>query len=93
LFVPKTPEEIIREEIRALTAYHVPDATGMVKLDAMENPYRLPAALRERLAQLVQDAPLNRYPDPAAVSLKAQLTGRWECPPAWIFCSAMARTS
>ncbi|MEK7796769.1 MAG: histidinol-phosphate aminotransferase, partial [Pseudomonadota bacterium] len=29
---------LIRPEIRALKAYHVPDAAGMVKLDAMENP-------------------------------------------------------
>ena len=41
----KIPEEIIRDEIRALTAYHVPDPGGMVKLDAMENPYRLPPEL------------------------------------------------
>src|SRR5262249_38329174 len=37
--VPKTPEEINRAEIRALKAYHVPDSSGLVKLDAMENPY------------------------------------------------------
>jgi histidinol-phosphate aminotransferase len=71
--MPKRPEEVIREEIRALRAYHVPDATGMVKLDAMENPYRLPPALRERLAQRLGQAPLNRYPDSAAGALKAQL--------------------
>ena len=33
-------------------AYHVADATGMVKLDAMENPYSLPDALRDELAHL-----------------------------------------
>jgi histidinol-phosphate aminotransferase len=71
--MPKTPEEIIRDEIRALTAYHVPDATGMVKLDAMENPYPLPPILREKLARLVETAPLNRYPDPAAAMLKQHL--------------------
>lgn len=69
----KAPEEIIRDEIRALTAYHVPDATGMVKLDAMENPYRLPAELRGRLSRLLEEAPLNRYPDPGAAQLKARL--------------------
>lgn len=69
----KTPEEIIRDDIRALTAYHVPDSTGLVKLDAMENPYRLPPELRSRLAQLVEAAELNRYPDPGAGALKARL--------------------
>ena len=78
--MPKTPEEIIREEVRALTAYRVPDATGMVKLDAMENPYRLPPALRARLARLVEEAPLNRYPDPAAPMLKHELRRALQVP-------------
>jgi histidinol-phosphate aminotransferase len=78
--MPKTPEEIIREEIRALTAYHVPDATGMVKLDAMENPYRLPEPLRARLARLVGEAALNRYPDPGAAALKARLRQALDVP-------------
>ena len=71
--MPKTPEEIIRDEIRGLTAYPVPDATGMVKLDAMENPYQLPPELRSRIARLVEAAALNRYPDPGAGALKAPL--------------------
>jgi histidinol-phosphate aminotransferase len=78
----KTPDEIIRDDIRALTAYHVPDSSGMVKLDAMENPYGLPPALRARLARLVEDASLNRYPDPGAVQLKAQLRESFAVPEA-----------
>jgi histidinol-phosphate aminotransferase len=69
----KTPEDVIREEIRALKAYSVPDATGMVKLDAMENPYLLPPELRGRIARLVEQAALNRYPDPSAPALKERL--------------------
>jgi histidinol-phosphate aminotransferase len=71
--MPKTPEDIIRADIRELKAYPVPDSTGMVKLDAMENPYRLPPELRGRLARLVEEAALNRYPDAAAPALKARL--------------------
>lgn len=71
--MPKSPEDIIRAEIRALKAYHVPDSAGMVKLDAMENPYRLPAALRARIARLVEEAEVNRYPDPGARELKRRL--------------------
>jgi histidinol-phosphate aminotransferase len=69
----KAPEDVIREEIRALKAYPVPDATGMVKLDAMENPYPLPPDLCGRIARLVEQAALNRYPDPSAPALKARL--------------------
>jgi len=78
--MPKTPEEIIRAEIRALKAYPVPDATGMVKLDAMENPYRLSPELRGRLARLVEEAALNRYPDPGARELKARLRRVFDVP-------------
>jgi len=78
--MPKTPEEIIRDEIRALTAYHVPDSAGMVKLDAMENPYGLPAELQADIARAVQSAALNRYPDPGAARLKARLRAALEVP-------------
>lgn len=71
--MPKNPEQIIREEILALSAYHVPQATGMVKLDAMENPCGLPQELRDELARIAAGAALNRYPDPQATRLKARL--------------------
>ncbi|MBA2658426.1 MAG: histidinol-phosphate transaminase [Nitrosospira sp.] len=71
--MPSSPDQIIRPEILALSAYHVPPASGMVKLDAMENPYSLPLELREEIAQLAASAPINRYPDASAASLKAAL--------------------
>lgn len=64
---------VIRPEIFELSAYHVPPATGMIKLDAMENPYTLPLTLREEIAQLAENATINRYPDPTASTLKSIL--------------------
>ncbi|SCY81154.1 histidinol phosphate aminotransferase apoenzyme [Nitrosospira sp. Nl5] len=69
----RSPDQVIRPEILALSAYHVPPASGMVKLDAMENPYSLPSELCEEIAQLAASAPINRYPDPIAATLKAAL--------------------
>lgn len=66
-------ERIIRADVRAQTAYAVPDAAGLVKLDAMENPYALPQALREELGQRLAAVALNRYPVPSYTSLKQQL--------------------
>jgi histidinol-phosphate aminotransferase len=80
--MPKTPDDIIRDEIRALTAYHVPDPGGMVKLDAMENPYRLPQELCRALAESLAGAALNRYPDPAARELKTRLRTAMQIPSA-----------
>ena len=67
------PTEVIRADIRAMTAYPVQHAAGMVKLDAMENPYRLPQWLRDEVAKVVEQAELNRYPDPDAPGLKKSL--------------------
>ncbi|MDR4521515.1 MAG: histidinol-phosphate transaminase [Nitrosomonas sp.] len=67
------PTDIIRPEILELKAYHVPPATGMIKLDAMENPYTLPEALQSEVAQIAALAPINRYPDPNATELKSAL--------------------
>jgi len=78
--MPKTPDDIIRDEIRALTAYRVPDAGGMVKLDAMENPYRLPPELCSAIAARVASAALNRYPDPGARELRARLRAAMQIP-------------
>lgn len=67
------PESLIRPEILALQAYHVPPAQGMVKLDAMESPYGLPEDLQREVGAIAADAALNRYPDPSATALKARL--------------------
>ncbi|MBI3345144.1 MAG: histidinol-phosphate transaminase [Gammaproteobacteria bacterium] len=64
---------LVRPEIQALAPYHVPDATGMVKLDAMENPYRWPPEIISAWLEQLRSAPLNRYPDPEARTLRARL--------------------
>lgn len=66
-------EKWVRPEIRALRAYHVPSAQGMVKLDAMENPYRWPEDLLPGWYARLAGAEINRYPDPEAARLKARL--------------------
>jgi histidinol-phosphate aminotransferase len=69
----KSPKDLVRAEVLALSAYHVGEAGGMVKLDAMENPYTLPQELRREIAELVESAAINRYPNPQAPELKARL--------------------
>jgi len=72
-FVTAAATHLIRPEIQALHAYHVPPSTGCIKLDAMENPYLLPQTLRDEIAQMVAEAALNRYPDAGAHELKAHI--------------------
>ncbi|MCC7456210.1 MAG: histidinol-phosphate transaminase [Nitrospira sp.] len=63
----------IRPKIRALTAYPVAKATGMIKLDAMENPYGLSGEARAEIAAAVANARINRYPDGAGDEVKGAL--------------------
>jgi len=65
--------KLIREDIRALSAYHVPDPGNLVKLDAMENPYGLPEDIKQEWLDILNNAKLNRYPDPDASELKKVL--------------------
>ena len=76
-----TPENPLRHEVMELHAYHVPAASGMIKLDAMENPYLLPQELRDEIARLVADAEINRYPDAGAHQLKAAIRQVTNLPP------------
>ena len=69
-----SPDQVIRQEILALSAYHVPPAKDMVKLDAMENPYRLPPFLCEEISRIAADTSINRYPDSHATALKEVLS-------------------
>jgi histidinol-phosphate aminotransferase len=63
----------IREDVRASHSYNVPDASGYIKLDAMENPYELPDPLRQELATRLADAVLNRYPVASYSTLKQKI--------------------
>ena len=69
----KLVEQWVRPDIQRLQAYHVPPAEGMIKLDAMENPYGWPPEMVAAWLQLVRRVPLNRYPDPQAVALKKRV--------------------
>jgi histidinol-phosphate aminotransferase len=71
--VSKDPASLVRDEIRALKAYHVAPAAGLVKLDAMENPYPLPESLAREMAEGLARVAINRYPDPTAPGLKQAL--------------------
>lgn len=70
---PYRIDELVRPEVRALSTYHVQNARGLVKLDAMENPYAWPEEMVTRWLDRLKSAEPNRYPDPACQQLKALL--------------------
>jgi len=70
----------IREDVRSGHVYNVPDSSGYIKLDAMENPYQLPEPLRAQLAQRLADAVLNRYPLASYATLKEKIRAKLGVP-------------
>jgi len=67
---------MIRSDIKALSAYHVPDSSGMIKLDAMENPFTLPDTLQEQWCKCLAGVDINRYPDADMAELRGQIATR-----------------
>ncbi|MGW3102065.1 histidinol-phosphate transaminase [Streptomyces sp. NPDC001100] len=65
----------VRDELRGKSPYGAPQLDVPVRLNTNENPYPLPEALVERIAERVRGAArsLNRYPDRDAVELRTQL--------------------
>jgi histidinol-phosphate aminotransferase len=73
-------KQLVRPAIQAMTAYHVPPADGMIKLDAMENPWPWPQELRAAWLDVLRDVDLNRYPDPSAQALQETLRRYMDIP-------------
>ena len=63
----------IRADVRAMHAYTVQAADGLLKMDAMENPFGLPPALQSALGQRLGALALNRYPGPRTEVLRDAL--------------------
>ncbi len=62
--------DILTPKLLSMRAYHVPDRTDLIKLDAMENPYSWPSEMVSEWLDCLQDCTVNRYPDADAVELK-----------------------
>ena len=72
---------LVRPQVRELAAYHIDETPVRIKLDAMENPFPLPAAMRQEIARVVRDMPINRYPDPSGKNVKKAIASLWKMKP------------
>jgi histidinol-phosphate aminotransferase len=70
----------IRQDVQGMHAYAVQDSKGMVKLDAMENPHRLPPALRSELGARLAEVAINRYPGDRVDDLRQALARHAKLP-------------
>ena len=77
---PAGPLGVFRRDVQSMHAYAIQPSAGMVKLDTMENPFRLPPALRDDLGRSLADVALNRYPAERGDVLRAQLAAHARMP-------------
>ncbi|MFZ2989386.1 MAG: histidinol-phosphate transaminase [Ideonella sp.] len=70
----------LRADVQGMHGYAVQPSTGMVKVDTMENPFQLPAHLRQQLGARLADVALNRYPAERGEVLRAELARHAQMP-------------
>jgi histidinol-phosphate aminotransferase len=70
----------LRQDVQSMHAYAIQQSAGLVKLDAMENPFRLPAALQRELGERLGAVALNRYPVQCVADVVAALSQYVELP-------------
>ncbi|HWP19570.1 MAG TPA: histidinol-phosphate transaminase [Burkholderiaceae bacterium] len=66
-------ERVLRPDVREMRPYVVQPSAGLIKLDAMENPFRLPPQLQRVLGERLGAVAINRYPGERIDELKAAL--------------------
>jgi histidinol-phosphate aminotransferase len=70
----------LRQDVLDMHAYVVQPATGLVKLDAMENPFALPPELQRELGERLGLVAINRYPGERIAQLNDALAAHIELP-------------
>lgn len=81
--VAPDPRARIRHDVQSMHAYAVQDSTGLLKLDAMENPHRLSATLRAELGRRLGEIAVNRYPGARLDDLRDALLAQARPPANW----------
>jgi histidinol-phosphate aminotransferase len=72
--------EVFRQDVQSMHAYAIQPSSGLVKLDAMENPHRLPAELQSELGRRLGALALNRYPGERVNELRSALAKHAKMP-------------
>jgi histidinol-phosphate aminotransferase len=64
----------IRQDVQSMHAYAIQPSAGLVKLDAMENPFRLLPELQRELGERLGRVAINRYPGGCVADVIAALS-------------------
>jgi histidinol-phosphate aminotransferase len=73
-------KQTIRQDVQSMHAYAIQPSEGLVKLDAMENPFRLPPELQRELGERLGRVAINRYPGRCTADVIAALSAHVQLP-------------
>ena len=73
-------QRTIRQDVQSMHGYAIQPSAGLLKLDAMENPFRLPAALQRAFGERLAAVAINRYPGAHQGDLIAALAAHAQLP-------------
>ena len=68
---------VIRQDVQSTHGYAIQPSAGLIKLDAMENPFRLPEPLQRDLGERLARVAINRYPVQCAADVVAAINERF----------------
>ena len=74
-------KRVFRQDVQSMHAYAIQPSAGLIKLDAMENPHRLPPQLQAELGRRLGTVALNRYPGERVNDLRRALAQHANMPP------------
>jgi histidinol-phosphate aminotransferase len=78
--LPERIQHTIRQDVHSMHGYAIQPSVGLIKLDAMENPFSLPPELQTELGTRLGRVAINRYPSTAVARLAAALTTSFDLP-------------
>ena len=73
-------QHVIRQDVQSMHGYAIQPSAGLVKLDAMENPFRLPTGLRRELGERLARVAINRYPSQCVTDVVMALSRHVQLP-------------
>ena len=73
-------KKVIRQDVQSMHGYAIQPSAGLIKLDAMENPFRLPEALQRALGERLGRVAINRYPSACVADVIAALSAYVKLP-------------
>ena len=73
-------ERVIRQDVQSTHGYAIQQSAGLIKLDAMENPFRLPLPLQHELGERLSRVAINRYPVQSTADVVAALSKHVDLP-------------